>query len=84
VGPEDGLRRVGIHVPPFRRQAFADPRRLGGPLALTDLVLATGAVHEDQRHEAAAGDQADDQQPPLKLGHQGCRVNEDIAGQSRP
>jgi hypothetical protein len=84
VGPEDGLGRVGIDVPPFGRQAFADPGRLGGPLALIDLVLAASAVHEDERHEAAAGDQADDQEPPLELGHQGCRVNEDIAGQSRP
>jgi len=73
VSPEDRLGRVGIDVAAFRRQAVADPGRLGRSFAF-----------EDQRHEAAARDQADDQEPPLELGHQVRRVNEDIAGQSRP
>ena len=52
------------------RQARGDPARLGGQLRLLDIPFAPGAVEEDDRDEATAGDEPDEQQPPLELGHQ--------------
>ena len=51
-------------------EARGDPVRLGRQLRLVDVLVAAGAVEEDGGHQAAAGHQADEEQPPLELGHQ--------------
>jgi hypothetical protein len=60
-------------------QALGDPVRLGGPLELVEVGLAALAVHRHDRDEAAAGDEADEQQPPLELRHQGGRIGRTAA-----
>jgi hypothetical protein len=68
VGSEHGLdgRRIdGFAVPELIR----DPGGLRLALELADVLLAATAVHRHHRHETAASDQADDEQPPLEFRH---------------
>jgi len=55
-------------------QLVGDPGRLGALLELTDVLLAAAAVHRDDGDEAAAGDEADEQQPPLEFRHVAGRI----------
>jgi hypothetical protein len=56
------------------RKPVCDPRRLAPTLKLAEVLLTSTAVHQDHRHEAAAGHEPDDQQPPLELRHQAERI----------
>jgi hypothetical protein len=55
-------------------QLIRDPGGLGALLQLADVLLAPAAVHRHDRDEAAAGDQADEQQPPLEFRHVAGRI----------
>jgi hypothetical protein len=55
-------------------QLVGDPGRLRALLELTDVLLAAAAVHRDDGDEAAAGDEADEQQPPLEFRHVAGRI----------
>jgi hypothetical protein len=67
---EDGLDLARVKTPFAAAQPRRDPAGLGRELGLVEVLLASGAVEEDHGDEAAAGDEADEQQPPLELGHQ--------------
>jgi len=70
---QDGLDggRVG---PATTCQLVGDPGRLRALLQLADVLLAATALHRDHSDEAATGDEADEQQPPLKLRHVAGRI----------
>jgi hypothetical protein len=70
VLPQHGLDRGGIQVSRPERKPLRDPARLGRQLRRIEVLLAAGAVEEDDRDQAAAEDEADEEQPPLELGHQ--------------
>jgi hypothetical protein len=70
VGPKDGLDRAGVRRAGRWPDAPGNPGRLGSQLVIVDVDLAAPGVHVHGRDDAAAGHQADDQQPPLELGHQ--------------
>ena len=55
-------------------EPLGDPGRLGAPLEVGQVLLATPPVHGHDRHEAAAGHEADEQQPPLEFRHQAGRI----------
>jgi hypothetical protein len=55
-------------------QAVRDPRRLGPLLELAHVLLAAAAIHREDRDEAPAGDEADEQQPPLEFRHVAGRI----------
>ncbi len=55
-------------------QLVGDPCRLGAALQLCEVLLAPPAIHRDDRDEAPAGDEPDDQQPPLEFGHVAGRI----------
>jgi hypothetical protein len=71
---QDRLDGARVELPVAPGQARGDPRRLRPALELDDVLLAPPAVHRDDRHEAAAGHEADDEQPPLELRHQAGRI----------
>jgi hypothetical protein len=64
-------RRVGT---PAAGELVRDPGGLGALLKLADVLLAPLAVHRHDGDEAAAGDEADEQQPPLEFGHVAGRI----------
>ena len=55
-------------------ELIGDPGGLGTFLELADVLLAPPAVHRHDCDEAAAGDEADDQQPPLEFRHVAGRI----------
>jgi len=73
VGTQDGLdgRRVEATT---TSELLGDPARLGALLELADVLLAAPAVHRHDRDEAAAGDETDEQQPPLEFRHVAGRI----------
>jgi hypothetical protein len=73
VGAEDRLD-VGRVEGGATCQLVGDPGRLRALLELTDVLLAPSAVHRDDSDEAAAGDEADEQQPPLEFRHVAGRI----------
>jgi len=73
VEAQDRVDRVGIR-PWIAAQPAGDPRRLGPSLELVEVLLATPSAHRHDRDEAPARDEAHDEQPPLKLGHQAGRI----------
>ncbi|HEX3265236.1 MAG TPA: hypothetical protein VHR16_06165 [Candidatus Limnocylindrales bacterium] len=50
-------------------EPLGDPVRLRGPLQVLEVHLAALSVHRHDRDEAAAGDEADEQEPPLEVRH---------------
>lgn len=66
-------RRIG-RPSAARGQPIGDPGRLGALLELADVLLAPTAFHRNHRHEAAAGHEADEQQPPLEFRHVAGRI----------
>jgi hypothetical protein len=73
VGAEDRLD-VGRIDSAASCQLVGDPGRLGALLKLADVLLAATAVHRDDSNEPAAGDEADEQQPPLEFRHVAGRI----------
>jgi hypothetical protein len=57
-----------------RREPVGNPCRLGALLELAHVLLAPAAFHRNHRHEAAAGHEADEQQPPLEFRHVAGRI----------
>jgi hypothetical protein len=75
VGAKDALDEIRIERPAAARgQPVGDPRRLGALLELADILLAPAALHRHDRDEAPAGDEADEQQPPLEFRHVAGRI----------
>ena len=74
MDPQYGLDRPRIQVTIPGREPIGDPRRLGAALDLVEVLLAPPPVHGNDRDEAAAGHEADEQQPPLEFRHQGGRI----------
>jgi hypothetical protein len=73
VGAQDRLDRTPVEVARKRRDPGGDPGRLGPKLILVDVLVAPTAFHVDGGDDGAAGDEPDDEQPPLELGHQAGR-----------
>jgi len=79
VGPEDVLDdcRIGA-VPrlaaPARGELLGDPCGLGALLELADVLLAAPPLHRDNRDEAPARHEPDEQQPPLEFRHVAGRI----------
>jgi len=73
VGPQDGLDdgRIRTASP---GELVGDPGGFGTLLELADVLLAPPALHGHDCDEAAAGDDADDQQPPLEFRHVAGRI----------
>jgi len=69
VDAEDGLDGGGIQGSLAGGEPLGDPAGLGPLLELAHVLLAAPALHRNDRDEAAAGDEADDEQPPLELRH---------------
>jgi hypothetical protein len=67
---EDCLDLVRVEPPLAAAEPGGDPLRLGRELGLLDVLLAPRPVEEDDGDEPTTGDQADEEQPPLELGHQ--------------
>ena len=59
-----------VDPPATGGEPLADPGRLGRQLAVLDVLVVPCAIEVDDRHEAAAGHEAEQEQPPLELGHQ--------------
>jgi hypothetical protein len=55
-------------------ELIGDPGGLGALLELTDVLLAAPALHRHDRHEAPAGDEADEEEPPLEFRHVAGRI----------
>jgi hypothetical protein len=79
MGAEHGLDRRGVGA--AARVAGAmdvelvrDPARLGALLELADVLLAAARVHRHHRHQAPAGDEAHEQEPPLEFRHVAGRI----------
>ena len=83
TGTRDGARRTdstvrgSIEPRAAAREPLGDPGRLRPPLELADVLLAPPPVHRHDRDEAAAGDEPDEQQPPLEFRHQAGRIGAD-------
>lgn len=71
---QDGLDRSRIQGTIPGGELIGDPRRLGAALELVEVLLAPPPVHGNDRDEATAGHEADEQQPPLEFRHQGGRI----------
>jgi len=71
VGTQHGLGVIALDRPTLGREPFGDPRRFGPAFVLGDVPVVPVAFHEDDRDEAAAGHDSDEEQPPLELGHLG-------------
>jgi hypothetical protein len=83
VRPQDILDRCRVraarHAPVVTstsagRELIGDPGGLGPLLQLADVLLASPAVHRDDRNEPAARHEPDEQQPPLEFGHVAGRI----------
>jgi hypothetical protein len=83
VGPQDGLGIVAADRSALAREPHGDPGRLGPALVIGDVPVVPRALHEDDGDEPATGDDPDDQQPPLELGHYAARRRLNIERQSR-
>ena len=71
---QHGLHRSRIEVAIPGSKPVGDPRRLGAALHVVEVLVAPPPVHRNDRDEAAAGNEADEQQPPLEFRHQGGRI----------
>lgn len=67
---QDGLDVNRIELAAATAEPVRNPLRLGRELGLLEVLLAACPVEEDDGDEPAAGDEADEEQPPLELGHQ--------------
>jgi len=74
VGPQDVLDGRGIGTAPrlatpARGELIGDPRGLGALLELADVLLPASPLHRDDRDEASARHEPDEQEPPLEFRH---------------
>jgi len=67
-------RSVGPAAPVPAGELVGDPGGLGPLLELADVLLPPPALHRHDCDEATAGDEADEQQPPLELRHVAGRI----------
>jgi hypothetical protein len=71
MGTQDRLDGRGVDA---IGELVRDPGCLGALLELADVLLAAPAVHRHDRNETAAGNEPDEQQPPLEFGHVAGRI----------
>ena len=78
---EDRLDASGIHhrCTILGGEPIRDPGRLGAPLEPLDVLLPPPAIHRDDGDEAPAGDESDEQQPPLEFRHVAGRIGPRVA-----
>jgi hypothetical protein len=55
-------------------QLVGDPGGLGALLELADVLLPAPPLHRDHCDEAAAGNEADEEEPPLEFRHVAGRI----------
>jgi hypothetical protein len=79
VGPkhvlDDGrVRPVPRLAAPACGELLGDPGGLGALLELADVLLAPPPLHRDDRDEASARHEPDEQEPPLEFRHVAGRI----------
>lgn len=74
MDPQDGLDRAFVDVPVTRTEPRGDPVRLGPPLEVGEIFLATTTVRRYDRHETPARHEPNEEQPPLEFRHQAGRI----------
>ena len=67
--PQDGCDGRSVDPLGGVGQPLRDPVCLGGPLEGIEIDLAALPVHRHHRDEAAAGHEANEQEPPLEVRH---------------